>query len=227
MRFCHEVDQTLQFCRNERKRQTSMSDDNAWQFTLGMIKPHAVASGAWSYIIDIIEKSGLHVISRQELTLSDDRARHFYEEHADKPFFINLVSMMTEGPVMPLLITGPNAIQAYRRLMGPTSPEGARMTHPDSIRAIYGVDKTRNAVHGSDSAESAAREVRFFFPEFVQKIPTADELAEYAASENMQEALTKGLVAMTKAAPADPVAWLGEWLISYSRRNCTVEEPEE
>jgi nucleoside-diphosphate kinase len=94
--------------------------------------------------------------------LTEDRARRFYAEHEGKPFLPELVAYMTSGPCVPVMLEGEEAVPRLRELMGATNPANAA---PGTIRATYGKDIQTNSVHGSDSPESARREVRFFFPE--------------------------------------------------------------
>lgn len=89
----------------------------------------------------------------------------FYAEHKGRSFFPSLAAFMTSGPVYALALRGPGAVLAWRKLMGPTSTEKAKAEEPESLRALFGTDNTKNATHGSDSHEAAARELAFHFPE--------------------------------------------------------------
>lgn len=129
--------------------------------TLGLVKP-----GSYDHIGLILQRilaSGLTVGNMQLVKLSQAQASEFYAEHKGKPFFDKLVSMMSSDVVLAMELVGDMAISNWRDLMGPTNPEQARSEAPNSIRAQFGQDVTNNAVHGSDSAESAARELSFFF----------------------------------------------------------------
>lgn len=127
--------------------------------TLGIIKPDAFSSR--ESIKEMIKKSGLTLILSEQKTLSVEEAREFYKEHVDKPFFAELIVYMTGGPVEVLLIEGEDAINRWRQLMGSTDPQEAE---PGTIRKIFGTNKGRNAVHGSDGPFSAVREIEILLP---------------------------------------------------------------
>lgn len=130
-----------------------------------MIKPDAVAAtGAAQSIMSKIEAAGFTITRRRQYTLYPAQAEDFYAEHAEKPFFAKLVDFMTSGPIWALELQGAGAIKGWRTLMGPTNSLNAQLEAPDSIRAQFGTDGTRNATHGSDSPTSAEREISFHFP---------------------------------------------------------------
>ncbi len=128
--------------------------------TLSIIKPDAVAKNAVGEIAARFEKAGLNIVAMKMMQLDDEKAGGFYAEHAERPFFKDLVSFMTSGPVVVQVLEGENAITANRDLMGATNPKEAAA---GTIRADFAETIDANAVHGSDSAESAAREVAYFF----------------------------------------------------------------
>lgn len=128
--------------------------------TLSIIKPDAVAKNAIGEIISRFEKAGLSVVAAKMVQLSEREAGGFYAEHKERPFFKDLVSFMTSGPVIVQVLQGDNAIAKNRELMGATDPKKADQ---GTIRADFAVSIDENAVHGSDSAESAAREISYFF----------------------------------------------------------------
>ena len=132
------------------------------QTTLSIIKPDAVQKGYTEDICTRIEESGLKIISKRQVLLSREQAEGFYDEHKGKPFFEALINFMTSGPVQVQIIEGDEAISRYRSLMGNTNPEEA---NPGTLRYDFAESIDANAVHGSDSVESAAKEVTFFFPE--------------------------------------------------------------
>ena len=129
--------------------------------TFGIVKPDAVEKNAVGGVIDMIEKAGLKIVGLRLVKLSDAQARAFYAVHKERPFFAGLVKFMTSGPAVVMAIEGENAIARYREVMGPTDSKKAPA---GTIRNKYGTDIERNAVHGSDGPESAAREVALFFP---------------------------------------------------------------
>jgi nucleoside-diphosphate kinase len=130
--------------------------------TLVIAKPDAVRRGLAGEILARIERKGLRVVAGKFFTIDDALARRHYAEHDGKPFFGDLLSFITSGPVLALVVEGPEATSVVRTLMGPTNP---REAPPGTIRGDFAVEITENLVHGSDSPESAARETALFFPE--------------------------------------------------------------
>lgn len=134
----------------------------ATERTLSIIKPDAVAKNVIGEIYSRFEKAGLYVVAARMVHLTQQQAEGFYAEHKARPFFGDLVSFMTSGPVMIQVLEGDNAVVTHRDLMGATNPADAA---PGTIRADFAQSIDENAVHGSDSAESAAREIAYFFTE--------------------------------------------------------------
>ena len=128
--------------------------------TLSIIKPDAVAKNVIGEIISRFETNNLKIVAAKLITLSDSEAGGFYAEHKGKPFYDDLIAFMTSGPVFIQVLEGENAINKNRELMGNTDPSKA---NPGTIRADYAHTIDANAVHGSDSEESAKREISFFF----------------------------------------------------------------
>ena len=129
--------------------------------TLSIIKPDAVAKNVIGSIYSRFETSGLRVIAARMTWLSQSDAQGFYAVHKERPFFKDLVSFMTSGPVMIQVLEGDNAIARNRELMGATDPKKAA---PGTIRADFAESIDANAVHGSDGPETAATEIAYFFP---------------------------------------------------------------
>lgn len=128
--------------------------------TLSIIKPDAVAKNVIGDIVSRFEKADLKVVAMKMVHLSDEQAGGFYAEHKERPFFKDLVSFMTSGPVIVQVLEGEDAVTKNRDLMGATNPKDAEA---GTIRADFAQTIDENAVHGSDSTESAAREVAYFF----------------------------------------------------------------
>ena len=128
--------------------------------TLSIIKPDAVAKNVIGKIYSRFESNGLQVVASKMIHLSQEKAEGFYAEHKERPFFKDLVAFMTSGPVVVSVLEGENAVLAHRDLMGATNPAEAA---EGTIRADFAATIDENAVHGSDSLESAAREVAYFF----------------------------------------------------------------
>lgn len=127
---------------------------------LSIIKPDAVAKNVIGKIYSRFESNGLKIVASKMQQLSTEKAEGFYAEHKERPFFGDLVKFMTSGPVVVQVLEGENAIAKHRDLMGATNPKEAAA---GTIRADFAESIDANAVHGSDSPESAAREVAYFF----------------------------------------------------------------
>lgn len=132
----------------------------AFEYTLSIIKPDAVAKNVVGEIVSRFEKGGLKVVAARMMHLSQEQAGAFYAVHKDRPFYSDLVKFMTSGPVFVQVLAGDNAILKNRDLMGATNPKEAK---PGTIRADFADSIDANAVHGSDGAETAAQEIAFFF----------------------------------------------------------------
>jgi len=128
--------------------------------TFSIIKPDAVGKNVIGDIVSRFEKAGLHIVASRMEHLDQGRARGFYAEHDGKPFFESLVSYMTSGPIIVQVLEGEDAVALNRQLMGATDPQDAET---GTIRADFAESIDANAVHGSDSPESAAREIAYFF----------------------------------------------------------------
>jgi nucleoside-diphosphate kinase len=131
------------------------------QRTLVLVKPDGVRRGLAGEVISRLERKGLTLVAMELRTLDRETAEQHYGEHQSRPFFGELVDFITGGPLVALVVEGPNAVAGTRRLMGVTNPVEAT---PGSIRGDYALEIGQNLVHGSDSEESAAREIGIFFP---------------------------------------------------------------
>ena len=129
--------------------------------TLVLIKPDGVARGLVGEVIGRIERKGFQIVAMELRTLTREVAETHYGEHKDKPFFADLVEFITGGPLVAAVIEGPDAIVQWRNMMGATNPVKADM---GTIRGDLATEMQNNVTHGSDSPESAAREVALFFP---------------------------------------------------------------
>ncbi len=128
--------------------------------TLSIIKPDAVKKGVIGKIVDRFESNGLRIAAMKKMQLDSKKAGEFYEVHKDRPFYGELVEFMTSGPVVVIVLEGENAMAKNRELMGATNPKEA---DKGTIRADFADSIDANAVHGSDSLENAANEIKFFF----------------------------------------------------------------
>ena len=132
--------------------------------TLVLIKPDGVRRGLTGEVLARIERKGLRIVAMDLRTVGKDLAETHYAEHVDKPFYGSLVEFITSGPLVALVAEGPRAIEAFRALAGATDPVKAG---PGTIRGDYALEVQDNIVHGSDSPDSAEREIKIFFPDLV------------------------------------------------------------
>lgn len=132
------------------------------QRTLSIIKPDAVAKNVIGEIYRRFEGAGLKIVAARMMHLTREQAGQFYSVHAERPFYNDLCEFMSSGPIMVQALEGENAISLNRELMGATNPKEAA---PGTIRADFADSIDANAVHGSDAEDTAATEIRFFFPE--------------------------------------------------------------
>jgi nucleoside-diphosphate kinase len=135
--------------------------------SLVLVKPDGVARGLIGEVVKRIETKGFKIVAMELRLLDEDTAKAHYAEHQDKPFFSSLVSFITSAPLLAMVIEGESAISTWRNMMGVTNPANAQ---PGTIRGDLATETQNNVTHGSDSAESAAREIALFFP---QVPPTA------------------------------------------------------
>ena len=132
--------------------------------TLVLIKPDGVRRGLTGEVLARIERKGLRIVAMDLRTVGKDLAETHYAEHAGKPFYGSLVEFITSGPLVAMVVEGPRAIEAFRALAGATDPVKAT---PGTIRGDYALEVQDNIVHGSDSPDSAEREIKIFFPDVV------------------------------------------------------------
>ena len=142
--------------------------------TLVFLKPGAVIRGLMGEIITRIERKGLKITAMKLLRLNKEKAEELYEMHRGKTFFQELVAHVTSGPVLAMVVEGPNAVTVMRTLIGKTNPLEAG---PGTIRGDYALNVTKNVIHASDSPENAEREIRIFFKEeeMVDYVKPAEE----------------------------------------------------
>eukprot|EP00043_Microstomoeca_roanoka_P012683 m.123076 g.123076 ORF g.123076 m.123076 type:complete len:200 (+) comp15561_c2_seq3:433-1032(+) len=193
--------------------------------TLAIIKPDAVHR---SYeILDDIVAHGFTIVRKRRVSITPEQANEFYAEHFGKEFFPRLIGFMSSGPIVVLVLAKADAITAWRELLGPTNPEKAREMAPHSLRAKYGTDNTQNALHGSDSLLSSMREIKFFFPATTVASPAEAESAREYLDKQVNPTLIRGLTALCKHKPEEPMRWLANWLDENNPNKPQVEEPED
>jgi len=129
-------------------------------FTFSIIKPNSVRTGKTGPILSMINEAGFEIAAMRMVRMTKPQAESFYDIHKSKPFFNDLVSFMTSGPIVVLLLRHADAVEEYRRLIGSTDPSKAE---EGTIRKAFAVSVQMNAVHGSDSMENAQKEANFFF----------------------------------------------------------------
>ena len=199
----------------ERPRLTDLPC--AMEHTVAVIKPDVCAAGAASRVVEIAEAAGFFVARRRELRFSPTLARQFYAHLESQPNFRVLVEFLSSGPVVALVLTKVGAVKAWRTLIGPMDPARAREIAPSSVRALLGADAVRNAVHGSDSDESARREANLLFP------PGA--LEALVPKEYLVETVLPGLVdalgEMYASQPEDGYRWMSHWF------QCSAPPPRD
>jgi nucleoside-diphosphate kinase len=132
--------------------------------TLVLIKPDGVRRGLAGEVLSRIERKGLRIVAMDMRVVGRDLAETHYAEHSGKPFYGSLVEFITSGPLVAMVVEGPRAIEAFRALAGATDPVKAT---PGTIRGDYALEVQDNIVHGSDSPDSAEREIKIFFPDVV------------------------------------------------------------
>lgn len=131
-------------------------------YTFSIIKPDALSTGKAGPILEMINEAGFEIIAMKLTRMTSQHAESFYSVHKGKPFFNNLVELMTSGPVIVMILRHNDAVEKFRKLIGSTDPAKAE---PGTIRKKFASSITKNAVHGSDSDENAVRESNFFFSE--------------------------------------------------------------
>ena len=137
-----------------------------------MVKPDGTSRGLVGEVVSRVEAKGLKIAAMKMMEIDEDLAKRHYGEHEGKPFFADLLSFITSGPVVAMVVEGREAVSIARTLIGNTDPKEAG---PGTIRGDFGIDVGRNLVHGSDSLESAKREISLFF--------TQEEIIEYKRTD--------------------------------------------
>ncbi|XP_072204168.1 nucleoside diphosphate kinase homolog 5 isoform X1 [Excalfactoria chinensis] len=182
--------------------------------TLALIKPDVVDKE--EEIEDLILRSGFLIVQKRKLQLSPEQCSIFYADQYGKMFFPNLAAYMSSGPSVAMVLARHQAVSYWKELLGPSNSIKARLTHPHSLRAIYGNDDLRNGLHGSLSISSAEREIRFMFPEAISEPIPAGQRARDYLNLHVNPTLLAGLTALCKEKPADPMIWLADWLIEHN-----------
>ncbi|NXS98278.1 NDK5 kinase, partial [Jacana jacana] len=144
-------------------------------------------------------------LQKRKLQLSPEQCSNFYADQYGKVFFPNLTAYMSSGPLVAMVLARHCAVSYWKDLLGPSNSIKAQRTHPHSLRALYGTDELRNALHGSLSVSTAEREIRFMFPEAIlEPIPAGQRARDYL-NLYIKPTLLAGLTALCKEKPADPM----------------------
>ncbi len=130
--------------------------------TLILVKPDGVARGLTGQVLTRLEQRGYRIVAMDQRTISAELAGEHYGEHRGKPFFDDLVEFITSGPLVAAVVEGPGVVGAWRTMMGATDP---KVAEPGTVRGDFATEMSHNVTHGSDSSESADREIGLFFPE--------------------------------------------------------------
>ncbi|GCB70421.1 nucleoside diphosphate kinase homolog 5 [Scyliorhinus torazame] len=190
--------------------------------TLALIKPDAIDNA--DEIEETILRSGFTVLQKRKVVLSPELCSDIYAAHYGKMFFPSLTAFMSSGPTIAMVIVRHQAVAYWRDLIGPANSVNAKETHPGSLRALYGTDELRNAVHGSETTSAAEREIRLIFPDGpVSPIPTAQDAITYL-SKFVNPTLLSGLTELCKQKPTDPITWLADWLIANNPNKPNIHE---
>jgi len=132
--------------------------------TLSILKPDAVERNLVEDIKNIFIKNNLEILNNKKINISKEEAAEFYKVHQAKPFYDDLCTYLSSGPIFVMILSGVGAVALNRKLMGATNPKDAE---PNTIRKIYGISIDKNSVHGSDSVENAKLEINFFFKDYL------------------------------------------------------------
>ncbi|NP_001072619.1 nucleoside diphosphate kinase homolog 5 [Xenopus tropicalis] len=190
--------------------------------TLAIIKPDVLHKA--EEIEDIILRCGFHIVQKRKVHLSPEQCSDFYSDQYGKMFFPSLTAYMSSGPIIAMTLARYNAISYWKELIGPTNSLKAKETHPESLRAIYGTDDLRNALHGSYCFTSAEREIRFMFPEaLIEPVPIGQAANTYL-NLFVNSTLIAGLTELCKQKPTDPYIWLADWLLKHNPNKPAVED---
>ena len=130
------------------------------QQTLSIIKPDAVERNLTDEIKSVLIKNNLKIVENKKIHLTKDEAAEFYKVHQSKPFYNELCSYLSSGPIVAMILEGEDAVSTYRKIMGATDPKNAE---ENTLRKLYGISIDKNSVHGSDSVDNAIKEIEFFF----------------------------------------------------------------
>ncbi|XP_068596913.1 nucleoside diphosphate kinase homolog 5 [Brachionichthys hirsutus] len=179
--------------------------------TLAIVKPDAVHRA--EEIEEAILESGFTIVQKRTLQLSPEQCSDFYADQYGKLSFPSLTAFMSSGPIIALTLACHDAIARWKSIMGPGNSIQAREIHPESLRAKYGTNELKNALHGSETIHAAVREIKFIFPNTViEPVPSREDPNQYL-SRLVNPTLLHGLTEVCRHKPYNPCLWLANWLI--------------
>ncbi|XP_007910603.1 nucleoside diphosphate kinase homolog 5 [Callorhinchus milii] len=191
------------------------------EVTLAMIKPDAMEKAL--EIENIILQSGFTILKKRKVHLSPEECSELYAEHSGKMFFPSLTAHMSSGPIIAMMLARNKAISYWKELLGPADSMKAKETHPNSLRAIYGTDKIRNGLHGSECFNTAEKEISLMFPAAILEPFPTDLAAKDFLSKFVNPTLLTGLTELCKEKPAEPVIWLADWLMDHNPNKAQIQ----
>eukprot|EP00762_Andalucia_godoyi_P003204 ANDGO_00988.mRNA.1 Nucleoside diphosphate kinase len=180
------------------------------EYTLGIFKPDV--QDRVGELMQATTDAGFRILASSTLKMSEHQAAQFYREHYGKPFYDGLIAFMTSGPSTVVALSKPQAVSEWRTFLTTV------------LRPKFGTNATQNAVHGSDSAAAAKREINFFFPNLVVPAFPGEAPLEKYVQQAVGPVLTKALAELARVQPADPCRWLGTWLLE-NNPNKPKQEP--
>ncbi|XP_069753878.1 nucleoside diphosphate kinase homolog 5 [Narcine bancroftii] len=197
--------------------------------TLALVKPDAIDKA--DEIEELILGSGFTIIQKRKVCLSPEICSDFYAAHYGKMFFPSLTAFMSSGTSVAMVIVRDQAVEYWNELIGPADSVKAKETHPESLRALYGTDNLRNAVHGSETFTEAIKEIQIIFPDEPIDLMLFTQSAMDYLSRYVIPTLLSGLTELCKKKPTDSITWLADWLIANNPNKPRVhmdfsEEPQ-
>ncbi|KAG4101580.1 nucleoside diphosphate kinase 5-like protein [Neocallimastix lanati (nom. inval.)] len=201
-----------------------MEMENIIEKTLVIIKPDAIEYAnqiEWA-IID----AGFTILNKSRILLTDEQVFEFYKDYEENENFNKLVEYMTSGPIIVMILSKKDAVNALLECLGPSDPEVAREQNPKSLRAKYGKDAFYNGIHCSSSYEEARKEIGFFFSNaIIDPLTDREEVRQFLEKE-LYPVLTLGLTQLCKEKPEDPILWLGNWLLKNNPNTPIIIEAD-
>lgn len=204
---------------SERIERTSIHEIS-FERTLAIIKPDAMEKV--TEIEDLIKKKGFSILQKRKVHFTPEQASDFYSDHYGKIFFPTLIGHMSSAPIVALVLSKASAVKDWLEMVGHVNPFKAKEYQPHTLRAIYGKDHTRNAVHSSENRRAAEKEITFLFRDSILEPVTTKTLAKDYLTREVQPTLLHGLTAVSKIKPVDPITWLADWLIENNPRKPKV-----